>query len=141
MTHKTYNIPKQGITFTYPASRIDTMESENIYLFYDEKLGSFRLTPIKLENTNLTLDAYLNSEYEENKSAHPQWLKLGEHRALYYKQKAELEDHTFIHYLITGKGSTVLITSFAYDASLDGSTNINEELNQVTETLASLQLK
>lgn len=141
MRYKTYSIPKQNITFTYPASWTDTVESEKTYLFYDEKLGSFRLTPFKLENTNLTLEAYLNSEYEENKSIHPQWLKLGEHRTLYYKQKAALEDNTIIHYFLTGKGSTVLVTSFAYDDSLDGSAPIDEELNRVKETLASLQLK
>ena len=141
MSHKRYSIPKQGMTFNYPSSSIDTVESENTYLFYDEMLGSLRLTPISLGNTNLTLEAYLNSEYEENRNRNPQWLKLGTHRTLYYKQKAELEDNTVIHYFLTGKDSTVLITSYAYDVSLDGSAQIKEEISKVRETLASLKLK
>ena len=141
MNHKTYSIPEHEITFNYPLHWTDTVESENTHLFYNETLGSFRLTPFKLENTNLTLEAYLNSAYEENKKANPEWLKLGEHRTLHYKQRADLEDNTIIHYFLTGKDSIILVTTYAYDASLDSSVQIIEEINKVRETLTSLHLK
>lgn len=52
-------IVNEKIKFYYPNNWIDKIEEDGTYLFYDDNFGSFRMTVLKIDNPNFSIEEYL----------------------------------------------------------------------------------
>lgn len=138
MNWKLFSINEFGIRFKYPSALKIGIE-DNTYLFYNEYLGSFRITPVKIENTTFDIDKFLSNEFAENSEYNPNWVNFGLLKFLSYK-KHSTEDNSIIHFFNSGKGKLLILCSFAYDTSRENSPEINGEIENIKIILSSIEL-
>ena len=144
--YKLFTTQKDEVSFQYPPYWLHEMENENTYLFFEEFLGSFRITPRVMDIANFEILAYLNKEFEFKQKYDPEWKTFNGRDFLCYDYDFENNGREFhVHYFLTGYGNILLTCSFAYDNSLAddmiGSIEITKELEGVETLLNSLKFK
>lgn len=140
MNHKEFIDIKSGISFFYPSYWQSEVEEDGTFLFYDEELGSFRVTVVFIKNSDFSIQSYLEEEFNDNIQHSPTWEKIGSLMFLKYKSDAEFEDDTVIHYYVTGCGNLVLYCSYAYDEEFEGNPQLINALEEVERSLQSINI-
>jgi hypothetical protein len=141
MKYKDFFISTFGIVFQYPEHWKTGREDNNTYLLYNENIGSFRITPLKVGKGDFNLKLFLNSEFADGLQFNPEWLTLGDFTIVYYKKIIkEEEDDILAHYFTTGIDNMVLVISFSYLLSLDNSLEVKSELENVKQVIASIRI-
>src|SRR5437016_4886132 len=117
--YKVFTTQKGEVTFQYPDYWSDEIENGITYLFYEEYLGSFRLTPRTLPPDKFNIKEYLEKEFLNKTEFDPQWKTMNGRDFLYYESDWASRNNIYrIHHYITGNENTVLTCSFAYDSAL-----------------------
>jgi len=144
--YKVFTTHKDEVTFHYPDYWLDEMENGMTYVFYEEFLGSFRVTPRTMDPEKFDSTEYLYNEFLKKEEFEPEWKTLGGREFLYYEGDWANGKHIYrIHHYITGYKNVLLTCSFAYDSSLlrdeIGATEIKKELVGAESALASMKIK
>ena len=141
--YKTFTTKNGELIFQYPEYWLNEMEGNDTYLFYEEYLGSFRITLKKITTKGFNLKAYLEKEFYDKEEFGPQWKKFNDVEFLCYEDDWENNNHiTHIHHFISGNNKLVITCSFAYDSSVIddvvGMDEIEKELKGVEKLLSSI---
>ncbi len=139
--YENFNIDKFNLHFEYPSNWKFENEERSTYLFFDEYLGSFRITPIIIENENFNLISFLNKEFEDHLQFDPRWKLFNDRMFVCYDRLSnDIEDNSKLHYYISGEDNMLLLCSFAYDRELINSEKINKEFEKVEHILNSIEI-
>lgn len=113
-----FEIEDFGIFFQYPEWWEHKLEKEDTYLFWDEYVGSFRITPIRLKKGGPNLAQFL----AEEQAKHPdgKMKRIGRYEFVTRQQDDPQSggSTTRVHYYVGGYGDTVLLCSYAYALEL-----------------------
>lgn len=107
-----------GIYVRYPEWWRLRLEDDGTYLFWDEYVGSFRLTPIHAQQPAFSLKNYLDDETKSHAGC--KLRKIGQRQfACYQVDRPQPDGHvTRTHFYTGGQERTILACSFAYDSAL-----------------------
>lgn len=113
-----FEIEDFGILFQYPEWWEYRLESKDTHLFWDEYLGSFRVTPSRVKQAGFSLPSFLQAEVSSQPGASIR--RLGKHDYVCYQRDIPKADggQTRQHYYIGGHEQILLACSFAYDMAL-----------------------
>jgi Domain of unknown function (DUF3805) len=113
-----FEIEDFGILFQYPEWWEHRVENRDTYLFWDEYVGSFRITPMRLKRGGPNLAQFLTEE--QAKVAGSLTKQLGKHAYVYYESESvsETGDKTCMHYFLGGFGDVAILCSYAYSHTL-----------------------
>ena len=113
-----FEIEEFGILLQYPEWWEYKLESKDTHLFWDEYLGSLRITPSRVKQAGFSLPNFLQSEIDAHHGATLR--RLGPHDYVCYQQDSTNSDggKTRLHYYIGGHDKILLTCSFAYDMAL-----------------------
>lgn len=135
---KTINFDE--IEIEYPKRWKFKLEDNNTNLFFDENLGSFRITVVKTDKNGNELVRFLKAELLKNQINKAEFKKLNQRDFVYYNT-INTQDSSKIHFYTSFYKSNLLICSFAYDVSLINSIQIENELEEVEKSLESIKIK
>ena len=143
---KVFKTAQGEVTFKYPGYWLNEIENGITYLFYEEYLGSFRLTPRILPPEKFNIKEYLEKEFLNKNEFDPSWKTLNGKEFLYYESDWVNKNQIYrIHHYITGNNDTLLTCSFAYNSTLIkdpiGAIEITKEITGVERLLSSLKFK
>ena len=144
--YKIFTTLKDELTFKYPHYWLDEMEDGNTYVFFEEFLGSLRVTPQIIKNPNWDATEFLLKEFESKKALEPEWKKLGKHNYVSYEDDLDSGNTIIhVHYFITAFNNIALNCSFAYDSTVIddpvGADEIKKELEGVLDALKTIVFK
>lgn len=107
-----------GIYLRFPEWWQHRLEEDGTYLFWDEYVGSFRITPILQKEAKFLMKIYLNDLLESNVGSKLE--QMGRLHFVQYKVDNQQSDGhvTRSHFYIGGKDRVLLVCSFAYDIAL-----------------------
>jgi Domain of unknown function (DUF3805) len=113
-----FEIEDFGILFQYPEWWEHRIENRDTYLFWDEYVGSFRITPIRLKKGGPNLAQFLADEQAKVVGSKPK--KIGKHTYITYEKDSTTEagEHTHLHWYFGGYGDVVIACSYAYGHAL-----------------------
>src|ERR1039458_4621866 len=83
--YKIFTTLNDEVSFHYPEYWLNEIENERTYLFYEEFLGSFRVTPRTMDPELFEISDYLFSEFQKKEEFDPAWKDLGGKEFLYYE--------------------------------------------------------
>ncbi|WP_185249138.1 DUF3805 domain-containing protein [Chryseobacterium bernardetii] len=134
-------ISNQGwVSFNYPANLISIEEEEGTYLFYTEKTGSFRLTPLKLEGkNNFDANKYLKDLSNKNKG---KILKNqhGNEYVYYISSSADNEDNFTIFNWIFAVNNKIVYCSYTIDTDSTNDSQIISEKGEIFKIIENLNI-
>jgi hypothetical protein len=144
--YKVFTTLKDEVTFHYPEYWMHEIENERTYLFYEEFLGSFRVTPRTMDPELFEISEYLFSEFQKKEEFDPEWKDLGGKEFLYYEGDWQDRNKVYrIHHYIGGYKNILVTCSFAYDTALFkdpiGSEEIKKEIAGAERVLVSMRFK
>jgi len=144
--YKTYTTLRDEVTFHYPEYWMNEIEDDRTYLFYEEFLGSFRVTPRTMDPELFDVSDYLFSEFQKKEEFDPLWKDFGGKEFLYYEGDWVDKNHVYrIHHYIGGYKNILVTCSFAYDTALlkdpIGSEEIIKEIAGAEAVLNSMKFK
>jgi hypothetical protein len=113
-----FEIEDLGIFFQYPEWWEHRVENDDTYLFWDEYVGSFRLTPTRLKKGGPNLLQLLADHTAATEGTQPK--KLGRHSYLVSQRDTTGADgsHTRLHTYVGGHVSVAIICTYAYRLAL-----------------------
>ncbi len=144
--YKVFTTVKDEVTFRYPDYWMHEVENNMTYVFYEEYLGSFRLTPRTMDPALFEIEEYLDKEFVKKAEFDAIWKTINGRKFLYYEGDWASGKKVYrIHHFVTGYKNILLNCSFAYDTALlteeIGSIEIKKELAGAESALATLQFK
>ena len=139
--YERFQIEEFNIHFEYPSNWKSESEERSTYLFFDEYLGSFRITLIIMESENFNFISFLNKQFEDNLQFDPKWELFNDRIFVCYAQLShDIADNSKLHYYISGENNMLLLCSFAYDRELINSEKIKSEFEKVEHILNSIEI-
>jgi hypothetical protein len=107
-----------GIYLTYPEWWFHRMEEKNTYLFWDEYVGSFRLTPIVIKVKGYDWEGFFAEELSRHANATLR--KIGACQYVCYQEDIQNgeDSGTRQHFFLGGKDKLMLSMSYAYPLDL-----------------------
>lgn len=134
-------ISNQGwVSFNYPANLISIEEEEGTYLFYTEKTGSFRITPLKLGGSNnfdankylKDLSAKNNGEILENQH--------GNEYVYYISSSVDYEDNLTIFNWTFAVNNKIVYCSYTIDTISTNDSEIISEKGEIFKIIENLNI-
>lgn len=113
-----FEIEDLGIFFRYPEWWEHRVEENGTYLFWDEYVGSFRITPTRSKQAGFSLTNYLEQALTTHPSAKKR--KIGK-REFVCSQQDNPDGKggtTRLHVYTGGEDKVFLVCSFAYNTRL-----------------------
>jgi Domain of unknown function (DUF3805) len=116
--YNSFEIEDCEIFFQYPEWWEHRLEENNTYLFWDEYVGSFRITPLRLKKGGPNLQQFLADRRASTTDAESK--TIGRHSFVVSQQDDNQADGgaTRLHYYIGGHGSVAIVCSYAYGLAL-----------------------
>lgn len=140
MNYSQFSSNQGWVSFNYPSNMITMEEDEGTYLFYTEQTGSFRVTPIKLdEKGNFDADKYLIDLSIEHNG---QILKNLNHKYVFYLSYSEdNEDALTIFNWIFVVNDKIVYCSYTIDSDGIDDPEILTEKNEILKIIEKFHIK
>lgn len=137
MNYKQFTSNQEWVNFHYPSNIIS--EEEGTYLFYTEHTGSFRVTPLKLEdNGNFNADKYLENLSNDYNG---EILKNPSGKYVYYISYSMEEDEKLLIFnWIFAANKKIVYCSYTIDDSDKDHPEILKEKDEILKIINNLKI-
>jgi hypothetical protein len=134
-----FTIPEFNIKFKYPEWWDHKVEHSDTYLFWDEYVGSFRITPKVISKPDFNQEQFLQETFEEYAKYSPIWKTYNNRKFIYYEKFSKYNDNPVKnHFYITTEKNILLICSFGCDPILLEDEDSKDELECAIEDVDAL---